>query len=173
MSISPIGTAKAGYQAAVAAVAKTSPAPTPASSPSTIVTLSDGSESNVTEYSGKLSGTPLAVAWAPQMLVQADANKDEQLDSAEFAQQLERAGVTVDEAKKMFASFDKSADGALSVDEYVQGVKDSIAHGSQLFAGLSDLYTHDAAGHFDPAGFLKDGQALAEKYARESGQSRG
>jgi hypothetical protein len=59
------------------------------------------------------------------------------------------------------------------VDEYVQGVKDSIAQGSQLFVGLSDLYTHDAAGHFEPTDFLKDGQALAEKYARESGQSRG
>lgn len=48
-----------------------------ASSPSTIVTLSNGQQTQVVEASpSSLKATPLALAWAPHMLVAADSNKD-------------------------------------------------------------------------------------------------
>jgi Ca2+-binding EF-hand superfamily protein len=157
------------------AVAPVKPS-TAGSSSSTIVTLSSGAISAVDEGSTTgLVGVPLAAAWAPQMLVQGDTNKDEQLDTDEFAAQLERAGLAAEQAKKLFDSFDTSSDGILSVDEFVDGVKASIDSGDTLFSKLADSYTRDADGNLNSSAlkdFLEKGRALAEKYAQQSGNGR-
>jgi hypothetical protein len=170
----PASTSKFGtIGSAAAAAAK--PAAT-ANSPSTVVTLSSGASSSVIEGSATgLSGTPLAAAWAPQMLVQGDLNQDEQLDTVEFAAQLHRAGVAAQEAQKLFDSFDTSSNGSLSIDEFVNGVKASIDGGDQLFSTLADSYIRDAGGKLNAAAlndFLEKGRALAEKYAQQSGEGR-
>lgn len=143
---------------------------------STIVTLSNGANSSVKEGSVTgLSATPLAAAWAPQMLVQGDLNKDAQLDTKEFAVQLKRVGIDTQEAQKLFDSFDTSSDGLLSIDEFAKGVKASIDSGVGVFTTLANSYTHDAAGNFDAAAlgdFLAKGQALADKYAHQIAAAR-
>lgn len=152
------------------------PAAADAESPSTIVNLSDGVASTVIEgNAASLTAVPLATAWAPQMLVQGDTNHDEQLDLKEFANQLQRAGVAAEAAKKLFASFDTSQDGLLSVDEFAKGVEASVDSGATVFSTLSDSYVRDAAGNIDEAArsdFLAKGRALADQYAQQSGQRR-
>lgn len=179
MAISSINPSNAAFAPAAAGRNKAAVPPvadTVADAPSAIVHLSNGVGSSIMEgNTGSLSAVPLAAEWAPQMLVQGDADQDLQLDTEEFAHQLQRAGVAVEAAKKLFSSFDTSNNGLLSVGEFAQGVNASVADGATLFSTLADSYIRDAAGNIAPAAmgdFLEKGRALAEQYARQSGQSR-
>jgi hypothetical protein len=119
-----------------------------------------------------LRATPLAVAWAPQMFVQGDKNGDDALSLDEFQTQLSRAGVGADDAKQLFKSFDTSDDGLVSLTEFVTGVHNSIASGSQVFNDLLDSYTRDSNGNLDQSktdNFLSSGQSLAETFWKNLG----
>jgi hypothetical protein len=139
---------------------------------STIVTLSNGRTSSVTPYAGTLAATPLAAAWAPQTLVAGDHNQDQQLSESEFADQLERVGISADAARKLFASFDMSRDDSVDVDEFVKGVGKDVASGSTVFTQLIDSYVNNPSGSVDQQAmgdFLRKGAALARQYALMSG----
>lgn len=184
MAIASISAAPAAYASAAnqagASTAKTqedaaAPAAAADGGASTIVTLSNGQSSSVTAYGGTLSGTPLAAAWAPQTLVAGDRNNDQQLGESEFADQLKRVGVSADDAKKLFASFDTSQDGSVDVDEFARGVSKDLANGSTVFTRLIDSYVRNDAGGVDGqsmSDFLSKGAALAQQYAIMSGNAR-
>jgi Ca2+-binding EF-hand superfamily protein len=146
------------------------------SSPSTIVTLSDGTTSTVVEADpSSLQATPLAQLWSPQMFVQGDQNQDTQIDEEEFGQQLARVGVSEDDAKKLFQTFDSSGDGKVSPEEFIQGIRNSLGSGSDLFKNLLNSYIDDASGKLDVAAFsafMQKGQALAEQYVKQTGAAR-
>jgi hypothetical protein len=132
-----------------------------------IVTLSNGQTSTVTEASGTLSSTPLAAAWAPQLFAQADTNQDGALTTSELAAQLKRVGVSADEAQKLFDSFDTSKNGSVSIDEYVKGVTADLARGSSLFNKVTDSYIAGQDGKTNESAlqsFLSSGLEDAQKY---------
>lgn len=145
-------------------------------SASTTVTLSDGRQSVVTEGDvSQLKSMSLTLAWAPQMFVQGDTSRDENLTLDEFSQQLQRVGVTADAAKQLFNSFDTSTNGELSVMEFVEGLTRNYNSGDQLFTNLLNSYTHDKSGNLDAAAtdsFLLKGEALAIKYQQAAGIGR-
>ncbi len=182
MTISGINSASASYSAATsnndtAGASKPAVTSTPSSDgKSSIVTLSDGSSMNVIEGDpGALQGTPLAVLRSPELLVAGDNDQNQQIDADEFSKQLARIGVSADDAKKLFATFDASGDGKVSPEEYIQGVKDSISGGSNTFKDLLDSYTNDANGKFDMnayAAFMQKGKELAAQYAKQSDNER-
>ncbi|WP_295996998.1 EF-hand domain-containing protein [Rugamonas sp.] len=184
MSISSIGGSTAAYtniannSASAKAAAKDAAAPAPADDQpaSTIVTLSNGQTSKVVEGDvNSLIATPLTIAWAPETFVQGDTDRNQSLNATEFATQLKRVGVSAETAQKLFASFDTSKDGTLSIDEFVQGVKANYASGDTLFTKLVDSYTTDASGKVDDAAtdrFLSQGLAVANQYAITSGERR-
>ncbi|NYE61539.1 hypothetical protein FHW58_002746 [Duganella sp. 1224] len=182
MAISGINSASGGYSAAPsnndsAGAAKPAVTSTPSGDgKSSIVTLSDGSSMNVIERDASaLKATPLAVLRSPEMLVAGDGNQDQQIDADEFGKQLARIGVSADDAKKLFATFDASGDGKVSPDEYIQGVKDSIASGNDLFKNLLNSYINGDDGHLDLnayAAFMQKGKELAAQYAKQSGNER-
>lgn len=120
-------------------------------------------------YSAYASGTTdgvanvrsISVAWAPATFVQADADGNNGLTTDEFAQELSRVGVGADVAKKLFASFDKSRDGTLSMNEFVDGVTADNASGSSTFQDLAASYETDEA---TLTSFLNKGSAGAAQY---------
>lgn len=178
MAIQSISTSTQPYPSTSAAKSKSTtsmetPPQAQTAQPSIVVTLSDGTVSEVTERSSEtLKSMQLSVAWAPQMLVQADTNQDEQLDSDEFRKQLDRVGVTEQDVRKLFKGFDTSGDGSLTVDEFVKGIKNSLAQGEAVFDDLVNSYQRDSAGNIDDAAtdaFLKQGYALALKYQIQQG----
>ncbi|MDB6145183.1 MAG: hypothetical protein JWP80_4227 [Pseudomonas sp.] len=83
---------------------------------------------------------PLSVVWAPAFFVNAAADPDKGLTSDEFASELSGVGVDADEAKKLFDSFDKSKDGSLSMNEFVDGVTADNASGKSRFQDLAMSY---------------------------------
>ena len=181
MTISSINSASNSYSAAAnnnepAAADKPAAAVGSAGASSTIVTLSDGTSSNVIEGdSSKLQGTPMAVLRSPELLVAGDTDQDQQIDADEFGKQLARIGVSAEDAKKLFAAFDASGDGKVSPEEYIQGVKDSIAGGSNTFKDLLNSYITGADGHLDMnayAAFMQKGKELAALYTKQSGNER-
>jgi hypothetical protein len=183
MTISGINSASTSYSAATGAndaAGATRPAltSTPGSSDgkSSVVTLSDGSSMNVIEGDpGALKGVSLAALRSPELLVAGDKDQDQQIDADEFSKQLARIGVSVDDAKKLFATFDASGNGKVSPEVYIQGVKDSLSGGSNMFKDLLDSYTNDANGKFDMnayAAFMQKGKELAAQYAKQSGNER-
>ena len=134
---------------------------------SSVVTLSNGQSSNVTSGSVTLSGMPLAVAWAPQLFVQADADHDNKLTGTEFANLMKRGGMTTAAAQTLFQSFDLSNDGTLSMNEFVQGVAAVQASGNTAFGKVIDSYTTSQDGNLNQQSmqnFLSAGQSEAEKY---------
>ncbi|MFT4436524.1 EF-hand domain-containing protein [Caballeronia sp. 15715] len=137
------------------------------SSSSTVVTLSNGRSSVVTELSETLVATPLAVAWAPQLFVQADTDNDNKLTGSEFVNLMKRAGMATDAAQALFQSFDVSKDGTLSMSEFVQGVAADQASGSTVFDKVIDSYAVSQNGESNPQSmqsFLSAGQGAAEQY---------
>jgi len=170
---SPTGfTAGAGNSATITKPAALDPASTNSStsttsSLSTVVTLSNGQTSTVTGGSETLSGTPLSVAWAPQLFVQADADQDSKLSGGEFEALMKRVGVTTEAAQTLFNSFDASNDGSLSMSEFVQGVAATQASGNPVFDKVIDSYTVQQNGNLNQQAmqdFLSAGEAEAEKY---------
>lgn len=134
-------------------------------SASYIVTLGDGQTRTIVP--GHNIVTPLSECYAPQMLFQADKNKDAQLDIGEFATQMKRVGVSTDVALSMFKNFDQSQDGQVSVKEFIDGIRSANAAGEMLFQDLVNTYTQGANGKFDEAKsakFLSDGLDFANRY---------
>jgi Ca2+-binding EF-hand superfamily protein len=134
-----------------------------------VVTLSNGHNTNVINGDvSSLSAMPLTVAWAPQLFVQADANRDNQLTVGEFTDQLSRIGETADTAKALFSKFDTDDDGKLSIDEFVHGVQSNVATGGgALFSRLIDFYTVNPNDKDDKQplnDFLAAGLAVANAY---------
>ncbi len=163
------GTPSAGVQAdapasVTAGTAAVSDASTDTSASYT-VTLGDGQTRTI--LPGHNTVTPLSECYAPQMLFQADQNKDAQLDIGEFSKQMKRVGVSAEMALTMFKSFDQSQDGQVSVKEFIAGIKSANATGDQLFQALVNTYTEDANGNFNEAKsgkFLSDGLDFANRY---------
>jgi hypothetical protein len=182
MSISSINSASKSYSPATNntdTAEAISPAVTStpsADGKSSIVTLSDGHSMNVIELdSSTLKATHIAVLRSPEMMAAGDKNHDQQIDADEFSRQLARIGVGADDAKKLFDTFDSSGDGNVSPEEYIQGVRDSIASGNDLFMNLLNSYSNGADGHLDVnayAAFMQQGKALAAQYAEQSGNRR-
>jgi hypothetical protein len=182
MTISSITAASTGYSAATSnndSAGASQPAVTSTPSGdgnSSIVTLSDSSSMNVIERDpSKLQGTPLAVLRSPELVAAGDKDQDRQIDADEFGKQLARIGVSADDAKKLFATFDASGDGKVSPEEYIQGVKDSIAGGNDLFKNLLNSYINGENGQLDVsayAAFMQQGKDLAAQYAQQSGNVR-
>jgi hypothetical protein len=83
---------------------------------------------------------PMSVAWAPALFVNAAADPSKGLTSDEFSTELSKVGVDEDTAKKLFDSFDKSKDGTLSMDEFVDGVTADNASGHSRFQDLALSY---------------------------------
>jgi Ca2+-binding EF-hand superfamily protein len=79
----------------------------------------------------------------------------------EFAQQLSRVGVGADVARKLFDSFDKSKDGSLSMNEFVDGVTADNASGSSTFQDLAASNETDEA---TMTSFLNKGSGAADQY---------
>lgn len=104
---------------------------------------------------------PMSVAWAPETFVQADADSNNGLTSDEFAQELSRDGVVADVAKKLFESFDKSKDGRLSMNEFVDGVAADNASGSSTF---QDLAASNETEEATMTSFLNKGSGAADQY---------
>lgn len=104
---------------------------------------------------------PLSVAWAPVTFVQADADGNNGLTSDEFAQELSRVGVGADVAKKLFDGFDKSKDGSLSMNEFVDGVTADNTSGSSTFQDLAASYETDESAM---TSFMNKGSAAASQY---------
>ncbi|OCX25490.1 hypothetical protein BBI10_02020 [Pseudomonas graminis] len=126
-----------------------------------IVTLSDGTKSDVIGYGILKSSMPLSEAWGPQLLVQGDKDKDNKLSISEFANQLKRVGVSLNTAKKLFESFDVSNSGTLSVDEFVAGIKSYNATGGNIFHDFARSYTQDDQ---SATAFLREGLSAGNAY---------
>jgi len=143
----------------------------PPSKPGTVdhLTLPGGQQVTAIEADpSSLTATPLAIAWAPQLMAQADTDKDSRLDSGEFTRLLQRAGVNADQAEKLFQSFDSSQDGKLTVDEFVDGVTQQVNDNNPLFQKLIDSYTRNPDGSNNESAvnaFLAQGFALASDWA--------
>lgn len=177
-SAQPSAAGSAGNAAAGATSPAAAPAPAPVSSPnassaapqeSYVITLSGNAPhpSKIIDVTATIEKTPLTVAWAPQLLAQADSNGNNHLSLDEFASQLKRVGVDTASAKRLFDAFDTSKTGALSVDDFVEGIKRDFGSGSDLFTRLIDTYTKGPDGHDDVAAtnkFLSDGLAQANRY---------
>lgn len=104
---------------------------------------------------------PISVAWAPGTFVEADADGSNGLTSDEFAQELSRVGVGADVAKKLFDSFDKSKDGSVSMNEFVDGVTADNASGSSTFQDLAATYETDEA---TLTSFMNKGSGAVDNY---------
>ncbi|WP_397448243.1 EF-hand domain-containing protein [Pseudomonas sp. NA-150] len=114
-----------------------SDSPASGSGPATSVTLSSKAQS---AYGVRSFG----VVWAPGMFDAADTDKSNGLNISEFATELGRVGVDADEAKKLFDSFDKSKDGTVSMDEFVDGViADNATNTNSSFQSLALSYMSD------------------------------
>lgn len=134
---------------------------------STVVTLSNGQTSSVTSSSDGLTGTPLSVAWAPQMFAKADGDNSSSVTAAEFGKLLAQAGLTSDQASALFSSFDTSQDGVLSVDEFVDGVQNQENSGAKTFDSLLSSIVKGSDGSLDNQAtdaFLAQGSAVADRY---------
>lgn len=140
------------------------------STPSTSVTLSDGSVSEVSVYSGNLKMVPMSVVTAPQLFVQGDIDGDNLLSRDEFATQLKLVGVNDVEAAQLFDEFSHSKSDALSLDDYVQGIIAANKQGNDVFQRLFSVYTSGKEGGLDqdafPA-FVAAGASLAAQYWRD------
>lgn len=176
MTISGINSSTSSYTANAAAKADEQAASTPAKSvpsepqPSTVVTLSDGSVSEVSTYSGKLSSMPMIVATAPEIFVQGDADNDNALSLEEFTEQLKRVGVSSDAAAKLFDEINTSKSSGLSIDEFVKGVVATNAKGDSVFQDLYSFYTSDESGKYSPEAFdsfMAQGATVARQYWAE------
>lgn len=135
--------------------------------PSTVVTLGDGTVSEVSTYTGKLSSMPMSVATAPEIFVQGDADHDNSLSLNEFTQQMKRVGVSSDAAAKLFEELNVSKTKNLSLDDFVKGVVSTNAKGSSVFQDLYVLYTSDKDGKFSPEAeksFIAQGAMVAQQY---------
>ena len=134
---------------------------------STVVTLSNGQTSSVTSASGGLTGTPLSVAWAPQMFAKADTDNSTGVTADEFGKLLTQAGITSDQASALFSSFDTSKDGVVSVDEFVAGVQSQENTGSKTFENLLHSIVDNSDGSLNGQAtdaFLAQGSAVADRY---------
>jgi Ca2+-binding EF-hand superfamily protein len=176
MTISGINSSTSSYTANAAAKADEQAASTTAKSVpsepqrSTVVTLSDGSVSEVSTYSGKLSSMPMSVATAPEIFVQGDADHDNVLSLEEFTKQLKRVGVSSDAAAKLFDEINTSKSSGLSIDEFVKGVVATNAKGDSVFQDLYSLYTSDQSGKYRPEAFdsfIAQGATVARQYWAE------
>jgi Ca2+-binding EF-hand superfamily protein len=179
MSISSVGPAAATYTAVGPqsstdeSPAATPPAPAPSDTtrPSTTVTLSDRSVSEIVPaYLDKTKSMPMSVAAAPQLFAQADANHDNTLSLEEFTDQLKRVGVNSDAAKQLFDSINSSKGNKLSIDDFVNGVVATNAKGNGVFQDLLSSYTSDADGKFSVGAFdsfMAQGASVANQYWAE------
>lgn len=104
---------------------------------------------------------PLSVAWAPATYANSDTDGSDGLTIDEFTKELSRAGVDADTAKKLFSSFDKSNDGSVSMDEFVDGVTADNAKGSSTFQDLAMTYALDETAYLS---FTNKGAAATDKY---------
>ncbi|MDB6145166.1 MAG: hypothetical protein JWP80_4210 [Pseudomonas sp.] len=180
MSISSVGSSAADYSTPAAPAtgsndaasaapdpAASQPPAAPAPSPSTTVTLSDGTVSNVVLYSGKMTSMPMSVAAAPQLFFAADKDHDGKLSLDEFTNQMKRVGMTSDEAKQLYQQFNKSKGKELSIDDYVDGVVATNTSGSSAFQDVYLSYTSGKDGKYDMAvdnAFMAQGASTAAAY---------
>jgi hypothetical protein len=175
MSISGLGSSTAAFTA-VPAPSSDEPtdavvAPTPAeTSPAVIVTLSDNSIPDISQYSvytGPMRSMPMSVAAAPQLFAKADKNHDNSLSLEEFTEQLNLVGVSTDTATQLFDSLNKSKSNQLSIDDFVNGVVSTNAKGNQVFQDLYSFYTADESGAFSMDAFdsfMAQGASVADHY---------
>jgi hypothetical protein len=136
-------------------------------SPATLVTLSDGTNSEVSVYSVKLKMVPMSVAMAPQLFVQGDLDGDSSLSRNEFAEQLKRVGVDDDHADQLFDEFNHSKGDALSLDDYVKGIIADNEGGNDIFQQLFSMYTSGKSGGLDSDAFslfTAAGASVASQY---------
>lgn len=175
MTVSGIGNASAGYtgygyglgETGSSKGDQTQGSSSTSQQASTVVTLSNGQTSSVTSSSGGLTGTPLSVAWAPQMFVKADADNSSGVTADEFGKLLAQADVTSDQASALFSSFDTSQDGVLSVDEFVAGVQGQENSGTKTFENLLSSIVKNSDGSLNnqaAQAFLAQGEAVADRY---------
>lgn len=159
----PATTAKQGDSSSTVPSDSSSSQPTPSS----VVTLSDGTVSEVSTYSGKLSSMPMSVATAPEIFVQGDADHDNSLSLDEFTQQMKKVGVSSDVAAKLFDDINVSKNTKLSLDDFVKGVVATNAKGNSVFQDLYVMYTAGKDGKFSfeaSAAFMAQGAAVAQQY---------
>lgn len=176
MLISEVGSSHSSAQASLscdtsASFSKNSPdmesLSTNPAKPSTIVTLGQGSISEVSVYSDTLSSIPLSLASAPELFVQADTNGNGSLSRDEFASQLKRAGVDRRKATAMFDSFNVSKKAELTLNDYVMAIRGSDTETRNVFQNLFTSYTTDQTGQFSTqqfASFKAQGAAVADQY---------
>lgn len=176
MAVSGVNSSTSAYTSTTVAKPEDSTPSIPASSgstepqPSTTVTLSDGTVSEVSTYTGKLSSMPMSVATAPEIFVQGDTDHDNSLSLQEFTQQLNRVGVSSDAAAKLFDEINTSKNANLSLDDFVNGVVAANKKGNSVFQDLFTLYTSDQNGKSSLEAFntfMAQGAAVANQYWTE------
>lgn len=174
MPIFGLGSSLGGYTAVQPTAQQTvTEAPVAASTdadeprPSTTVTLTNGSVSEVNAYTGALNGTPLSITASPQLFVQADKNNDLSLSLEEFTDQMARIGVSQDDAAQLFDSINVSRNAKLSLDDFVTGVAATNAQGNDVFQKLYMSYISHQDGTFDErllSAFMDKGASVAAQY---------
>lgn len=135
-------------------------------SPGTSFMMSNGSVAVVGDPS-KEEAIPMSVAWAPQLLVKGDSDGDRKLSFKEFAGIMRMAGMSQNDAAGLFAKFNHGKDGAVSVEDFVEGVSAAEASGNDVFTRVIQSFLNDAEGKMDDEAykkFMAQGSEVADRY---------